>query len=445
MASTPRPGGHRTLHFVVLTINILVAIGCLVGASALVFSQHVLSNTRKTAAIQPTSTNAPSATTAALAGTTPPGGPDSAPAASGESTPTTLDPTINEPFPPADPQAVNFLVTGSDNNPCPDANTAFPVPPRGQLGERSDTIMIIRIDPSTSRAAILSFPRDLWVKIHGTNGSNRINAAYTVNDPQKLIDTINDNFGISVQHYIQIDFCAFTTLVKAVGGVSVPFTYPARDGNTGLNITTAGCVSLNGDEALAYVRSRHYQYLNPKTNRWVGDGSSDYGRIARQQDFARRMLAKILSKGTFDVKVALGLIDVVQHDVVTDPNLTPAEELQLAGVLKTVKVDDLQTYRIVGQGVVIAGSAVILPQLGNPNMKAILAIFRGKAQLATAPAQPADTTPGVPDSAAAPTTTVPVTTTTVKRKGTPPTTTLPPTSATEVVNGIFPPKDVTCP
>ena len=408
-----------------LVLNGIAALGCLVLAGALVVGQNLLNKTHKIAAIAPTpptsvgggpadsntSTNSPDDTGASPAVDTN----TSAPAA----------------FPAADPHAKNFLVTGSDNHACPDANTAYPVPPRDSLGERSDTIMVIRVDPSTSRAAILSFPRDLWVKIAGTNGSNRINAAYSVNDPQKLIDTIHNNFGIDIDHYIQVDFCAFTTLVKAVGGVAVPFLFPARDAHTGLNIPQAGCATLNGDEALAYARSRHYQYLDPKTNQWVEDPQSDYGRIARQQDFVRRTVAKILAQGTFNVGVVRSLIDVVQNDVVTDANLTIAEELQLAGVLRTINIDQLQTYRIVGTGVVIAGSDVILPQLGGANMKAILAIFKGKAQLVGAPTQTADTANSSP----------PIT---VSRPATAPGTTLPATAATEVVNGIYPPKTATC-
>ena len=71
-----------------------------------------------------------------------------------------------------------------------------------------------------------------------------------------MAQTLYDNFGVKVDHFIQVDFCAFKKIVDAVGGVSVPFTYPMRDTNTGLNITEPGCYTFSGDEALAYVRSR---------------------------------------------------------------------------------------------------------------------------------------------------------------------------------------------
>src|SRR4029077_8019635 len=107
----------------------------------------------------------------------------------------------------------------------------------------------------TSQIAVLSFPRDLWVTIDG-QAKQRINSAYERDNPQKLINTIYNNFGINTDHYIQVDFCAFKTLVDAVDGVSVPFTTPVRDANSGLNVPEAGCYTFDGDHALAYVRSR---------------------------------------------------------------------------------------------------------------------------------------------------------------------------------------------
>ena len=127
--------------------------------------------------------------------------------------------------------AKNFLLTGSDNGSCADPNsvTAGGIGDRTNFGERSDTIMIIRIDPNSKRTAILSFPRDLWVDIAGTTRQNRINSAFQSTDPRRLIATIEKNFQIPVDHYVNINFCAFKEIVTAVGGVKVPFLYPTRD------------------------------------------------------------------------------------------------------------------------------------------------------------------------------------------------------------------------
>ncbi len=131
-------------------------------------------------------------------------------------------------FPPAEPGAKNILITGADNNACidPDSPYAPAFGDRSSLGERSDTIMMWRVNPATTQVAVLSFPRDLCVDIAGTSRKGRINEAYERDNPQKLIDTIYQNFGINTDHFVQVDFCAFKTLVDAVGGVAVPFETP---------------------------------------------------------------------------------------------------------------------------------------------------------------------------------------------------------------------------
>jgi hypothetical protein len=130
-----------------------------------------------------------------------------------------------ETFPPAEPDARNFLITGADNNSCVDPTSPYAgaFGDRTDFGERSDTIMMWRVNPSTSQVAVLSFPRDLFVDIAGTSRKGRINEAYERDNPQQLIDTIYQNFGINTDHFVQVDFCAFRTLVNAVGGVAVPF------------------------------------------------------------------------------------------------------------------------------------------------------------------------------------------------------------------------------
>ena len=112
--------------------------------------------------------------------------------------PTTTPPT----FPPADPTAKNFLITGADNGACVDPDSpyapAFGDAESGRVGERSDTIMIFRVDPAAGRVAVLSFPRDLYVTIADSGNKSRINSAYRRDEPQRLINTIYQNFGVVV-------------------------------------------------------------------------------------------------------------------------------------------------------------------------------------------------------------------------------------------------------
>jgi LCP family protein required for cell wall assembly len=303
-------------------------------------------------------------------------------------------------FPEADPEAQNFLITGADNGACidPESPYAGAFGDREGMGERSDTIMVLRVDPDADRVAVLSFPRDLYVDIAGSGSKSRINSAYRRDDPQRLIATLYENFGIPIDHYIQVDFCAFKTLVDAVGGVAVPFEFPARDDNTGLNVTTPGCFVFDGEHALAYVRSRHYQYEDPPgSGNWQEDPSSDLGRVSRQQDFIRRTLSSILDEGALNPRVARGLIRAATEYVVTDRDLTAARMLEFAGVMNDVDPASILTYQIEAAGRTIGGASVLVPNIDGENMQSILAMFRGETSLADAPTQVFDdTTTAVP-------------------------------------------------
>ena len=224
---------------------------------------------------------------------------------SAEATPTTLVPADIK---PGSPQ--NYLLVGSDarSDACIDPNSPYAGAFGDVSGDRSDTIILVRVDPQTSQAAILSFPRDLWVPIAGTGRKAKINSAYDPNNPSQLVQTIEQNFSLRVNHYVEVSLCAFKNLVDAIGGVKIPFAFPTRDTNLGVFADAPGCVAFDGDKALAYVRARHYQYETDKG--WQDDATSDYGRIARQQDFIRRALQKAIDKGARSPAVANELINV---------------------------------------------------------------------------------------------------------------------------------------
>lgn len=259
------------------------------------------------------------------------------------------------------------------------------------------------------------------------------------NNPTQLLGTIYNNFGIEVDHFIQIDFCAFKTIVDGLGGVAVPFEYPARDRNTGLNVPEAGCFTFDGDHALAYVRSRHYQYLN-ENGKWVEDPVSDLGRVSRQQDFLRRVLSAALDRGVTDPDVARSLIKAAENNVVVDRNLTLNKMLEFVGVLRNFDPGSIATYQIESEGAMVGGNSVLLPRINGDNMQAILAIFKGETSLAAAPEQIFETTTTIGPTTTegtGRTTTTAATTTVVDE---PP----PVTDPTENTKGIVPPKDVQC-
>ena len=114
---------------------------------------------------------------------------------------------------------------------------------------------MLRIQGST--ATMMSIPRDLWVTNAKTGSAGRINAAYN-DSPANLVRTVTRNLGIPIDHYVEVDFVSFSSMVDAMGGIDVAFPHPAFDTNSGLRIDTAGTQRLDGTQALAYVRSRHY-------------------------------------------------------------------------------------------------------------------------------------------------------------------------------------------
>ena len=181
----------------------------------------------------------------------------------------------------------NYLIVGSDSAEVLDeSNPAFD--PDRPAGQRSDTMMVLRFDGG--KAKILSVPRDLYVTIAETGDQQKVNAAYN-GGPIRLMKTISDNLGIPIHRYIEVDFVSFAGLVDGLGGVTINFPHPATDANSGLNVTQTGPVKLDGEQALAYVRSRHYtENINGEQ---VEDPTADLGRITRQQAFLRAVFGKL--------------------------------------------------------------------------------------------------------------------------------------------------------
>ena len=280
-----------------------------------------------------------------------------------------------EPQQEAIDRAQNFLLVGSDSRAgiAPDDPNIGAFGSEAEVGgQRSDTIMVLRIDPESERASVLSFPRDLWVSIAGTGAKQRINTAFS-RGPDVLVATLQQNFGIPIQHFVEVDFVGFKGLVDAVGGVPVYFENPARDKNTGLNIPVAGCVNLNGDQALAYARSRHYEYRSG--DRWRTDGTGDLGRISRQQDFIRRTLVKAVARGVRNPIVLNELIDVGIRNVTVDSGLSARDLIRLGNRFRELDPSKIDMYTVPITPTSINGAAVLLMQ--EEAAQPVLDVFRG--------------------------------------------------------------------
>jgi LCP family protein required for cell wall assembly len=181
-------------------------------------------------------------------------------------------------------QPLNILVLGSDRRDVIEGGDRNKRQFKGDVGQRADVMILVHIAAKAEKAVLVSLPRDLKVDIPGY-GSQKLNAAYAFGGPNLTLKTVKQFTGIPINHYVEINFASFQNIVDAVGGVDVFVDRPLQDRRSGLDIPRAGCVHLDGDMALSFVRAR---YIDP---------TADIGRIQRQQLFIRTLLRKVKSIG----------------------------------------------------------------------------------------------------------------------------------------------------
>jgi LCP family protein required for cell wall assembly len=212
----------------------------------------------------------------------------------------------------------NYLLIGSDSRAfvdTPGDQQAFGSK-NTQTGQRSDTIMVAHVN-SDGTGVLVSFPRDLWVAIPGL-GHAKINAAFNYG-PQRVIETIEQDFNVPISHYLEVDFEGFRNIVDKLGTIPIYFPTPARDKMSGLYINQAGCQHLNGGEALAYVRSRYYESL--VNGQYVTDPLSDLDRIKRQQYFLRTLAQQVMHTAERKPWKAPDLMNALLANLQRDPKL----------------------------------------------------------------------------------------------------------------------------
>jgi LCP family protein required for cell wall assembly len=260
----------------------------------------------------------------------------------------------------------NYLLVGSDSRDQGDPLTGEVA---SASGHRSDTIMLLRYDRSKGTASLLSIPRDLYVTIPGHPKKSRINAAFN-DGPDVLVRTIQQELQIPVHHYVEIDFTGFERLVTALGGVTVCFDVPVRDFNTGLSVEQPGCHRLNGQQGLAYARSRHYEEL--RDGKWREDPTSDFGRARRQRDFVNRCLQAAVAQVKSNPYRAGELVAAVSSAMKLDAHLDP---IDAASSLKDAVSSGLVSYALPVTPKKIDGNDVLILGAGAD---VVLKYFRGQ-------------------------------------------------------------------
>ncbi|MHB1160262.1 MAG: LCP family protein [Chloroflexota bacterium] len=237
-----------------------------------------------------------------------------------------------------DRRRVNILLLGLDQR---DDERGVPT--------RSDSIIVVSIDPVGRRAAMISFPRDMWVQIPGY-ADNRINVPNFLGDaykypgggPALAKKTVEANFGLRIDYYARINFRGFEKIVDTLGGVDVDVErairddeYPTEDYETMSIYIPAGRQHMNGKVALQYARSRHSE--------------NDFGRAKRQQ----RLLVAIKDRALqLNVIPKLPSLMGTMKDMV-ETDIPAAEILRLAKMSTEIGADSI-------------GSLVIDASLAHP-------------------------------------------------------------------------------
>jgi LCP family protein required for cell wall assembly len=270
----------------------------------------------------------------------------------------------------------NFLLVGSDSRESldeddPGSAAFFDGTEPG--GQRSDTVLVARVEPDAERVQLLSIPRDLWLPIAGTGSEDRINTAYS-NGRQTLVDTIQESLGIPINHYIEVDFEGFQRLVDAIDGVPMWFDTQMRDQHSGLWIAGAGCVTLDGQQALALARSRALEYVEDGS--WSTDPTGDLGRITRQQALVVEAVRRATSLDLTDPSRFNEMLDIGVESLGIDEDLSFDD---LAGLALRFRHIDDQTVinrTLPVEDYTTGGGAQVL-RIVEPDADAVLARFQG--------------------------------------------------------------------
>jgi LCP family protein required for cell wall assembly len=181
---------------------------------------------------------------------------------------------------PADTPGTNWLIVGSDSRAGLSRQQRKDYATGTAAGRRTDSMMLMHT--GSGGTTLVSLPRDSYVPIPG-HGSNKLNAAFAFGGPQLLVRTVEQATGVHVDHYAEVGFGGFVGVVDAVGGVRMCVKAPMKDRKAGLDLKK-GCQTLNGGQALGYVRTR-------------ASARADLDRVDRQRQFFSALIAKATSPG----------------------------------------------------------------------------------------------------------------------------------------------------
>ncbi|MDM7989623.1 LCP family protein [Arthrobacter sp. zg-Y877] len=235
--------------------------------------------------------------------------------------------------------SLNILVMGSDTRD----------PASGDA--RSDALMLVHVPGDRSGVYVMSIMRDTWVEVPG-HGGNKINAAMALGGVSLTVETVQDLFGVPVDHVVIMDFEGFKGLTDALGGVTLDNDIAFQSEGAEGEYFAAGPIEVQGESALKYVRER-YAFT---------DG--DYQRVRNQQAFVRGVLGGVLNAGTLTNPVKISnVVREISPYLSVDEGLDAAAVGRLGLSLRSVRAADVHMFTLpnAGVGTSTDGQSIVLP------------------------------------------------------------------------------------
>ena len=197
----------------------------------------------------------------------------------------------------------------------------------GEDSYRADSIVLARIDAPEKEVTLISIPRDTKIEYDGS--TMKINAAHVYDGAEGMVEAVNDLCDIKISHYAEINFEGMQQLVDALGGVEVNVPDRIDDPKAADFVIEPGLQTLNGEQALAFCRSRAYT-----------DG--DYTRMRHQRIFLAALANTILNK--MDVGNLMGIVDSLSSMVVTD--MSVQDIISLVNAMRGMNTDNIWTANL---------------------------------------------------------------------------------------------------
>lgn len=207
---------------------------------------------------------------------------------------------------------------------------------RDYLVGRSDTMMLMTINPNTERTSIVSIPRDTYTEIIGRGTMDKINHAYAFGEASMSMDTVENLFDVPVDYFVAVNMDSMPQIIDAVGGITV--TPNVSFEHSGYHFQQGQSTHVSGSEALAYSRMRY------------DDPEGDYGRQARQREVIESTLRQIASVDS--VMNYRGVLDSLGNTMQT--NMTFDEMVDMFRNYNNA-VDDIEQVQMSGTGQMIDG------------------------------------------------------------------------------------------